>query len=175
MAFINFERLVFICIIISNLIYMKLTFYSNSASFYNILKFVTNAQKSCSTVNISFLFLYTESQTIIWNSIFSATLLYNKSCQAFNIFQNWINNIKEISLGTLLKDRIPGQMPLLHDSVVFAFPSHGAPPKSASVTLTLWFSLTPSPQVSEQSPICHSAHWQSTELYLKLKLIVIFK
>ena len=75
---------------------MKFTFWSNSTSLYNILKFVTNAQKSWSTAKISFLFLYTESQTIIWNSIFSATLLYNKSCQAFNIFQNWINNIKEI-------------------------------------------------------------------------------
>ena len=50
-----------------------------------------------------------------------------------------------------------------------------APPKSASVSLTLWFSLTPSPHVSEQSPICHCAHWQSTEGYFKLILIILFK
>ena len=90
-------------IIVSNLVHMKFTFWSNSTSLYNISKFVTNAQKSRSTTKISLLLLYTESQTIIWNSIFSATLLYNKSCQAFNIFQNWIDNIKKISPGHFLK------------------------------------------------------------------------
>ena len=38
---------------------------------------------------------------------------------------------------TFFKDRVPGQIPLLHDSVAFAFPSHGAPPKRASVSLIL--------------------------------------
>ena len=82
---------------ISNMIYMKFTFYSNSASFYNILKFVTNAQESWSTAKVSILLLYTESQTIIRNSIFSTTLLYNTRLETFKIFQNWVaNKIKNV-------------------------------------------------------------------------------
>ena len=61
--------------------YLKFTFWSNSTSLNDILKFVTNAQEGRSTLKISILLFHTESQTIIRNSAFSAALFYNKSSQ----------------------------------------------------------------------------------------------
>ena len=154
--------------------FTRFTFWSNSTSSYNILKFVTNAKESWPTIRITILLFHTQSQTVIWNSAFSAALLYNKRAKVTFFKSNWKYKMLRLSI-TFFEDRVPGQIPLLHDSVAFASPSHGAPPKSASVSLTLWFSRTPLPHVSEQSPICHCAHWQSTEGYFELMLIMLFK
>ena len=58
---------------------------------------------------------------------------------------------------------IPGHILLMHASVWDATPSHGAPPKSSSCSLNLWFSLTPSPQLTEHFPIVQLLQRQSTE------------
>ena len=58
---------------------------------------------------------------------------------------------------------IPGQILLIHASVSDATPSHGAPPNISSCSLTLWFSLTPSPQLTEHSPSVQLLQRQSTE------------
>ena len=57
---------------------------------------------------------------------------------------------------------LPGQSLSLHSSVIFASPSHGAPPKSSSCSLYLVFTLKPSPQVVEHSPSLQSLHTQMT-------------
>ena len=57
----------------------------------------------------------------------------------------------------------PGQTLLMQASVWTERPSHGTPPNNASVSLNLWFSRTPSPQVTEHVPSVQSLQTQSTK------------
>ena len=100
---------------------------------------------------------------------FCGTLLASQHCSGINKcffrIRKSFSSLKKIQMifQSQFYTAIPGHILLIHASVWDATPSHGAPPNSSFCSLSLWFSLTPSPQLTEHSPSVQLLQRQSTE------------